>query len=105
MIRNMKPLMSLETLKIIYNSYFHSIMSYGLMFWGNSALAEKVFRMQKRAIRLMMGCRSRVSCRNRFRQLKILPLRAQYIYTLMTWVSKNKEKFATNKDYHDLSTR
>jgi hypothetical protein len=104
-IRNMKPLISLDTLKIIYYSYFHSVMSYGLMFWGNSALADKVFRMQKRAIRLMMGYGNRVSCRNTFRQLKILPLRAQYIFTLMMWVSKNKEKFPTNKDYHDLLTR
>jgi hypothetical protein len=42
--------MSITTLKIIYNLYFHSVMSYGLIFWGNSASAEKVFKMQKRAI-------------------------------------------------------
>jgi hypothetical protein len=38
MIRNIKPLMSLNT----YHSYFHSVMTYGLIYWGNSSYAEKV---------------------------------------------------------------
>lgn len=105
MIRNMKPIMTITTLKIIYNSYFHSVMSYGLIFWGNSASAEKVFRMQKRAIRLMVGCGYKQSCRNRFKELNILPLRAQYVYLLMMFVVKNRDKFALNNDYHDLLTR
>jgi hypothetical protein len=47
MIRNIKPLMSLNTLRNIYHSYFHSVMTYGLIYWGNSSYAEKVFKMQK----------------------------------------------------------
>jgi hypothetical protein len=50
MIRNIKPLMSINTLKIIYHSYFHSAMTYGLIHWGNSSHAEMVFKMQKRVI-------------------------------------------------------
>jgi hypothetical protein len=42
--------MSLNTLKDIYHSYFHSVMTYGLIYWGNSSYAEKVFKMQKRVI-------------------------------------------------------
>jgi hypothetical protein len=80
-------------------------MSYGLIFWGNSASAEKVFRMQKRAIRIMMGYQSNQSCRNSFRELYILPLRAQYVYLHMMFVIKNRDKFALNNEYHDLSTR
>jgi hypothetical protein len=34
--RYAKPLTSHETLKMVY-SYFHSIMTYGLIFWGNSS--------------------------------------------------------------------
>jgi len=35
-MRNIKPLMSLNTLKSVYYSYFNVITSYGLPFWGNS---------------------------------------------------------------------
>jgi hypothetical protein len=43
MIRNVKPMVSVKTLKSVYYSYFHSVMTYGVMFWGNSTHAERVF--------------------------------------------------------------
>ena len=35
-IRSIKPFMWLNVLRSTYFSYAHSIMSYGLIFWGNS---------------------------------------------------------------------
>jgi len=35
-IRVITPLMSEDTLKMIYHSYVHLIMTYGIIFWGNS---------------------------------------------------------------------
>jgi hypothetical protein len=35
-IRVVQPLLSLDSLKLIYYSYFHSILSYGIIFWGNT---------------------------------------------------------------------
>ena len=42
---------------MIYYSYFHSVMTYGLLFWGNFLDSIKNFRLQKKIIRIMMGCR------------------------------------------------
>jgi hypothetical protein len=89
-IRCIKPFMSLNTLKNIYNSYFNTIISYSLPFWGNSPHSIKIFRMQKRIIRIMIGCKSRVSCRNLFRRMEILLFVSQYILSLMLFVVKNK---------------
>jgi hypothetical protein len=100
MIRNIKPFMSVNTLKIVYYSYFHSVMNFGLIFWGNSPHAETVFRMQKRVIRLMKGCNYRESSRDFFKELKILPLKSQYMFSLMMFVTKNKDYFTVNKDCH-----
>jgi hypothetical protein len=105
MIRNIKPLMSLNTLKNIYHSYFHSVMTYGLIYWGNSSYAEKVFKMQKRVIRLIKGCGYRESCRDHFKEMNILPLKSQYIYSLMTFVTKNHDKFVINKNYYEVNAR
>jgi len=58
--------MSLEALKIVCYSSFTSIINYGLPFWGTSPHSKKIFRMQKRIVRIMMGCRKEVSCRNLF---------------------------------------
>jgi len=58
-MKSVKPCVSQQMLKIIYYSHFHSIMSYGIMFWGHSASSIRVFRLQKRIIRIMMGCKNR----------------------------------------------
>jgi hypothetical protein len=50
MLRNIKQFVFTNILKIIYLSYFQSIMTYGLMYWGNSSSVDRVFRMQKRAV-------------------------------------------------------
>jgi len=85
-----KPFMSLNALKTIYYSYFDTIISYGLPFWGNQLHRLKIFRMQKRIIRITTGCNSMVSCRNLFRRLEILPPVSQYILSLMLFVVTTK---------------
>jgi len=35
-LRVVKPFLSQDSLKMLYCSYFHSVMTYGLIFWGNS---------------------------------------------------------------------
>jgi hypothetical protein len=57
-----KPFLSQEFLKMVYFSYFHSIMSYGLVFWGNSYYSNTVFKLQMKIIRIMVGIRDRESC-------------------------------------------
>ena len=92
-------------LKMIYYSCFHSIMSYGIMFWGHFTSSIKVFRLQKRIKRIMMGCGSRDSCRKLFIRLKILTLPSQYILSLLLFVIKSKELFSTNNETHSICTR
>jgi len=57
-MRSIRPFISPNTLKTVYYSYFNAILSYCLPFWGNSPHAIKVFRMQKRIVRIMMGCKN-----------------------------------------------
>jgi hypothetical protein len=40
-----------------------------------------------------------------FRDMNILLLRSQYIYSLMTFVIKNREIFDTNRDCYEIDTR
>jgi hypothetical protein len=67
MLRNIKPFVSTNILKIIYYSCFQSVMTYSMMYWGNSSSVDRDFRMQRRAVRLMMGHGYRQSCRDLFK--------------------------------------
>jgi len=80
-------------------------MSYGIIFRGNSSHSSTIFKIQKKAIRIMEGCRNRVSCRNLFKKLQILPLASQYILSLLMLIVQNKNLFLTNNENHNLDIR
>jgi hypothetical protein len=46
----------------------------------------------------MAGHGNRASCRNLFKQLNILPLKSQYIFSILLFVIKNINLFTTNSD-------
>jgi hypothetical protein len=90
---------------MIYHSLFHAVMTYGIIFWGNSSHSTQVFRMQKTAIRIVMWHGNRESCRNLFKKLNILSLMSQYIFSLLTFVSNNREQYFANSEIHNINTR
>jgi len=104
-IRSLKPLLNIETLKKAYFSLVHSILSYGIIFWGISNYSKIIFKIQKRMIRIIMNVESRTSCQNLFKQLNILPLKSQYIFSLMMFVARNRELFVINANVHNFPTR
>ena len=104
-IRSLKPHVNTNAIIMIYLSLFHTVMTYGIISWGNSSHSPQVFRMQKRPIRIIMGCGNRESCRNLVNGLNILPLMSQYILSLLTFVSNNKEQYFADSEIHNINTR
>jgi len=97
--------MSQDTLKSVYNSYFHSLISYGIIFWGNSSNSLHVFWLPKGGIGIIAGPRPRDSCRALFKKLRILPLQSQYILSLLLFIVNNKNHFHVNSEIHGFNTR
>jgi hypothetical protein len=104
-VKVITPLKSEDTLKMIYYSYVHSIITYGKTFWGNSPHNTDIFKIQKRIIRIMKKSRSRDSCRWLFKRLEILPLQSQYILSVLLFVVKNKDLYITKQEGHNINTR
>jgi len=61
-IRSIKPFMSLDVKRSTCFSYAHSIIPYGIIFWGNSSYSEDIFKIQKRIIRIIMNSSRNASC-------------------------------------------
>jgi hypothetical protein len=57
-VRAVMPFLSQESLRMVYFSYFHFIMAYGLVFSVNSYHSNTVFKLQKRIISIMVGIES-----------------------------------------------
>ena len=77
-----------DTLKIIYFAHVQSIMSYGIIFWGSSPAASKVFILQNKTLRIICNMKPRDSCRELFRQKQIMTLFS--LYLLILFVTSNK---------------
>jgi hypothetical protein len=104
-LRNIKHIVSLDTLKVIYFAHIHSIISYGIILWGTSSYANKVFILQKKIIRIITNARPRDSCMEIFKTMEIMTLYSQYIYSLILYTVNNKHLFNTNNEIHTYRTR
>jgi hypothetical protein len=103
-LRTLSQIMSKEVLVMVCFSYFHSIMSYTIIFWGTSAYSNNVFKLQKRAIRLITNSDTKEPCRKLFRQLNILTFYSQYIFSIICVVIKNDDIYVRNVDIHSRNT-
>lgn len=89
----------------LYFGCFHSHIKYGIVHWGLSSDAHKVFLLQKKAVRTVAGIKYGESCRDAFKSLNILTVAAVYIYEIVCFVYKNKHKFLENRINHKYMTR
>ena len=80
-VRAIKTFVMPDTMKMVYHSYFHFIINYGIVFWGNSSYSNSIFKIQRRIINIIMGVGIRDSCTEFFKILNIFPLISQYVYS------------------------
>jgi hypothetical protein len=84
-------------LRSSYFSLFHSIMCYGLEFWGSAAEWHRVFVLQKRAIRIITMTPPGTPAKQLFINSHILTLPSQHIYNIAAHVHSHKHTFCTSK--------
>jgi hypothetical protein len=80
------------------------IQLYGIIFWGSSYLSGSIFKIKKRIVRIITNAGRCDSCCQLYKQLQILPLPSQYIFSLLVFVNKNRSLFLSNSEIHDKST-
>jgi hypothetical protein len=103
--RTLTFLRSPDVLKMVYFSYFHSVMSYGIIFWGNSHHSVKIFKIKKQIVRIITNSNRYDTCHPLFKWLQILPLQSQYILSVLLFVIKNKNLFQLNSQVYNIHTR
>jgi hypothetical protein len=104
-VKRIRQLADVETARLVYFGYFHSVMSYGILLWGKAADVHSIFVLQKRAVRNIYKLGSRVSLKDKFKEINILTVASQYIYENIMYVRKNIDMYKLNSDIHNYNTR
>jgi hypothetical protein len=103
MLRSLKPITSIHTLRTAYFGLFESKMSYGIIFWGNAQQLKKIFTLQKRVIRIMRRLKKTTSCRGYFKKLNLLTFPSLYVYKILIFIKTNSGQFPVHT--HPYGTR
>lgn len=104
-VKKIRLLTDVTTARLVYFSYFHSVMCYGMLLYGRAADIESIFVLQKRAIRAIYSLKGRDSLREVFKNIGIMTVPSQYIYENIMYVRKNQALFRRGCDIHDRNTR
>jgi hypothetical protein len=104
-IRYVKHFMYQDTLRTIYFPYSHSILSYDIVFWHNSAYSYNSFKIHESINRIIMNARNRDFCSQLFTKPKILPLKSQYIFSLLLFAAKHRHSYESNSTIHNINTK
>jgi hypothetical protein len=92
--------------KMLYYGLIYPFLSYSIIVWEHCAKAriKIIFTLQKMAVRYIARFEPLESCRDSFRQLKILMLYSLYIQKIILCV-KEKSNCIVNKQLHAYDTR
>lgn len=104
-LRRIRQTVSLEASVCAYHGYVSSVLSYGVILWGNSTNASKVFVSQKKCVRALVNAHPLDSCKPIFKKLKLLPLPCIYIKEICIFVKRNLHYFVTYKEKYGQNCR
>lgn len=100
LLRNLKSLVPMEALMQAFHGVFQSVLCYAILAWGHSCHSERVFRLQRRAVRVIGGIGYREDVRHKFIELKIMTVPSRYVYECLIYAYKNYDSFDKTKNYN-----
>nr|CAH7717467.1 unnamed protein product [Callosobruchus chinensis] len=75
------------------------------MLWGKSVAYNRIFVLQKKALRVITHSKYGSSCRHHFKNLKLLPLPTIYIYEVIIYIHRNQNKYLIPAGIHKYCIR
>lgn len=104
-LKRVSRVVSAEVARACYFATVHSILQYGTELWGRAAEWERVFRMQKRAVRAIVRVPQDTSVKPYFKKLGILTVPAILIYQVAMYVRVNPDLYKKYSNVHSYQTR
>lgn len=110
LLRRLSQVLDQGTLLTIYHATVMSHLSYAIEIWGAAAHThlQKLFVIQKRAIRIIYGLKYRDSCKDIFKKESLLTLYSLYVYRVILFIrtyDSNKINLNVELNQHRYNLR
>ena len=104
-IRRIRDIVGQDAALTAYHALFHSRMSYGIVVWGESSAAGRIFVLQKRAIRTVLAAPPGSHCRGIFASLGVLTMPGTYIFHQLVRARTELASLRTRGEMTSVNTR
>lgn len=106
-LRTISAISNKETALTTYYALFHSILSYGILAWGSAAHIhlQRVFILQKAAVRRIVGAKWDDHCEPIFKQLNIMTVFSLIVFENLMYIKSNLSRFQNHSNQHSYDTR
>lgn len=104
-IRSLRNELPRQSLLTAYHSIFLSHCKYGLLAWGHSPHANRIFGLQRKVLRVIFGMGYRKDVAEVYTKNKLFTIPSLYIYTCLKYVRENLGSYTINSDIHNHNTR
>lgn len=105
LLKNLIKFLPLSVCLQTYHAVFQSVATYAILVWGHSCHSDRIFALQRRAVRVLAGLGYRDDARIAFTRLGILTIPCKYIFECLVYTYKNIDKYSRNGDCHNYPTR
>jgi hypothetical protein len=75
----------------IYYANFQSFLRYGIILWVGDNESIKIFELQRRILRLMSSVNNHTSCREIFKDYRILTVACSYLLEIICHIKKTQK--------------
>lgn len=113
LLKRLMEVAGLAASKLVYHAYIQAKLNYGIILWGNHSKTQRLFKLQKRAVRYMANASRnptaevyiKDSCKTLFQRFKIMTLACIYIYQVIMYVVKTNAHKGELTHSHDTRTK
>ena len=94
LLRRIKQFLPLYARRIFYMAFIQTNLDHCSIIWGKSCHTDTLYKLQKRAVRLILDVPAATSTHDLFLKLRIIPFKDRLDFRILTMVIKALNKSA-----------
>ena len=105
LLRALKNYVPVGFIRSAYYAFFHSLIAYGIVLWGNCSHVKELLLLQKKAVRIIANVSDMEHCKPLFVQLGIMTVVNLYIHSVLLYTKTRRHELQDRQDAHGYNTR